>query len=99
MSQALKQKCTQLLRGDSVDAAAIFTPTANIIEIGAYLRQLRPGFPLYIISPGHDLIARSSLTDGLKAITDTLVEDADDPDVAAFGRSTAPRSHMTPRTP
>jgi ABC-type branched-subunit amino acid transport system substrate-binding protein len=93
LSRALKQECARLLRSGSVHAAAIFTPTANIIEIGTYLRQQRPDLPLYIISPGRDLIERSSLRDGLKAITDTLVEDADDPDLAAF------REHYCTRFP
>lgn len=84
LSRALKQECTRLLQSGSVKAAAIFTPTANIIEIGTYLRHRQPGLPLYLISPGRDLIERSSLRDGLKAVTDTVVEDADDPDLAAF---------------
>ena len=91
LSRALKQECTRLLQRGAVQAAAIFTPTANIIEIGTYLRHLRSDLPLYIISPGRDLIERSSLCDGLMAVTDTLVEDTDDPDLAAFRERYATR--------
>lgn len=84
LSRSLKQRCAQLLQSGAVSAAAIFTPTSNIIEIGTYLRQQRRDLPLYIISPGRDLFERSSLRDGVKAVTDTAIEDTDDADVAAF---------------
>lgn len=84
LSRALKQRCAQLMQEGSVGAAAIFTPTANIIDIGSYLRQHRRDLPIYIISPGRDLFERSSLRDGVKAVTDTAIEDTDDPDVAEF---------------
>lgn len=84
LSRTLKHECVRLLRSGAVSAAAVFSPTANIIAIGTYLRQHREDLPIYVISPGRDLFARSSLRDGVKAITDTIIEDADDPDISAF---------------
>lgn len=84
LSRTLKQECARLVRDGTVAAAAILAPTASIIEIGTFLRQQRSDLPLYVISPGRDLFARSTLRDGVKAVTDTVVEDADDDDVAAF---------------
>jgi hypothetical protein len=84
LSRALKQECARLLRDRSVGAAAIFSPTAHIIEVGTYLRELQPKLPIFILSPGRDLFKRSSLRDGVKAITDTVIEDVDDPELAAF---------------
>jgi ABC-type branched-subunit amino acid transport system substrate-binding protein len=86
LSRALKQKSAQLLQSGSVSAAAILSPTTNIIEIGTYLRQLQRDLPIYIISPGRDLFERSSLRDGVKAVTDTGIEDAGEPELAAFRR-------------
>jgi branched-chain amino acid transport system substrate-binding protein len=84
MSRALKQRSAQLLEAGSVGAAAILSPTTNIIEIGTYLRQRKPGLPIYLISPGRDLFERSSLTDGVKAVIDTVFEDAGEDDLEAF---------------
>jgi ABC-type branched-subunit amino acid transport system substrate-binding protein len=86
LSRALKQKSAALLQNGSVGAAAILSPTTNIIEIGTYLRQQQRGLPIYIISPGRDLFERSSLRAGVKAVTDTGIEDADEPELAAFRR-------------
>lgn len=84
MSRALKQRSAQLLEHGSVGAAAILSPTTNILEIGTYLRQRKPGLPIYCISPGRDLFERSSLTDGVKAVIDTVFEDGGDGDLTAF---------------
>jgi hypothetical protein len=47
---------------------------------------LQRDLPIYIISPGRDLFERSSLRDGVKAVTDTGIEDAGEPELAAFRR-------------
>ncbi|MFL6099448.1 MAG: ABC transporter substrate-binding protein [Actinomycetales bacterium] len=86
LSRTLKQRSAQLLQSRSVGAAAILTPTTNIIEIGTYLRQQQPDLPIYVISPGRDLFERSSLCDGVKAVTDTAIEDAGDSDLEEFRR-------------
>jgi ABC-type branched-subunit amino acid transport system substrate-binding protein len=84
MSQALKQRAAQLLQNESVGGAAILSPTANIIEIGTYLRHFKADLPIYLISPGRDLFEKSSLKDGVKAVIDTVFEDTGDEDLAEF---------------
>lgn len=93
LPRGLRQEAARLLRDGAVAGAAILSPSVNIIDVGEYLRSVVDDLPIYIISPGRDLFARSSITDRVLAVTDTIIEDSDAVELVEF------REHYHERFP
>ena len=62
----------------------MFAPMIHLTDVAEYLRDRRVDLPIYTISPGRDLFRRSSIQDGVRAVTDTYVEDSDSLELAEF---------------
>jgi ABC-type branched-subunit amino acid transport system substrate-binding protein len=84
VSRELKTEAIRQFSEEGIEAAAIFAPMTHLIGVGEYLRDRRPRLPIYTISPGRDLFRRSSIQDGVKAVTDTIIEDTDAVDLVEF---------------